>query len=458
MEFVHRPYQPGETIAAIATPPGEGGIAVIRITGSNALAVASKIFSGPVKTYKTHTAHYGKVLDLNGQAIDTALLLVMLGRRSYSGEDTVEIHCHGGSLITRRVLDTALQAGARLAQPGEFTFKAFMNGKLDLAQAEAVQEVICAKNDLALDAAENQLQGSLSQQVSSFQTKLFDIAAILEAWVDFPEEGIEFASMEEVCHSLNEIAATISNLIRTFHDGKILHDGITLCLAGCPNVGKSSLMNALLDKERAIVTHIPGTTRDLLEGDLRLNGLNVRITDTAGIRETNEIVEQEGIRRSKEAMRQSDLILLILDASRALHQDDIALIEQVPPGKTILVWNKIDLPRSTAPRLPLKHQVCVSAKEKLGLIELRKLIDEVIWEKGAPSKEEIVITNLRHKEALVRSHDALQSLINGLKEGTSPEFLTLDMRTCLSELGTILGTNITEDILSAIFSKFCIGK
>jgi len=458
MEFIHRPYQPGETIAAIATPPGEGGIAVIRITGKEAITVANRIFSGDVRKYTSHTAHYGKVSDLEGRHVDNALLLVMLGTRSYPGEDTVEIHCHGGSLITRRVLEAVLKAGARLALPGEFTFKAFMNGKLDLTQAEAVQEVICAKNELALDAAGSQLQGSLSQRITSFQFKLVDIAAILEAWVDFPEEGIEFASMEEICSSLELISAEIKRLIQTFHDGIKLHEGISLCLAGCPNVGKSSLMNALLQKERAIVTHIPGTTRDLLEDELRLNGLNVRITDTAGIRETNEIIEQEGIRRSKEAINHSDLILLTLDASRGIQEDDKQLLAQLPPGKTIAVWNKIDLPAPQISQLSMQHVAHVSAKEKIGLDALRSLIDKVIWEKGAPSKEEVIITNLRHKEALENCFEACQAVIQGLRDGTSPEFLTLDMRKSLSELGTIIGTSVTDDILSAIFSKFCIGK
>jgi tRNA modification GTPase len=458
MEFIHRPYQPGETIAAIATPPGEGGIAVIRITGKEALTVANRFFSGDVRKYASHTAHYGKVSDLEGSHVDSTLLLVMLGNRSYAGEDTVEIHCHGGSLITRRVLEVVLKAGARLALPGEFTFKAFMNGKLDLTQAEAVQEVICAKNELALDAAGSQLQGSLSQRITSFQFKLVDITAILEAWVDFPEEGIEFASMEEICTSLELISSEIKRLIQTFHDGKKLHEGISLCLAGCPNVGKSSLMNALLEKERAIVTHIPGTTRDLLEDELRLNGLNVRITDTAGIRETDEIIEQEGIRRSKEAINHSDLILLILDVSRGIQEEDEQLLAQLPPGKTIVVWNKMDLPAPQTSQLPMQHVAHVSAKEKIGLDALRSLIDKVIWEKGAPSKEEVIITNLRHKEALENCFEACQAVIRGLQDGTSPEFLTIDMRKSLSELGTIIGTNITDDILSAIFSKFCIGK
>lgn len=458
MEFIHQPYHPGETIAAIATPPGEGGVAIIRLSGKAALTVASKVFSGPVHSYKTHTAHFGQIHDAAGAHVDDVLLLVMLGKRSYTGEDTVEIHCHGGSLITRRVLEVVLQAGARAALPGEYTFKAFMNGKIDLAQAEAVQELICAKNERALDAAEAQLKGKLSTKVSAFRNALTQTAAILEAWVDFPEEGLEFATMDEICCELLQLIEEMEKLAATFHDGKILHDGLSVCLIGAPNVGKSSLMNALLDKERAIVSPIPGTTRDVLEDHMRLNGLHIKLSDTAGIREAVEMIEQEGIRRSKMTMQEADLILLVLDAHRGLDEADRHLIQLVPPGKTIVVWNKIDLPHSSLPPIDLPHTIALSAKNKSGLELLHAKIDMVIWEKGAPSKEEIVITNIRHKEALTQAIAALRRVETGLRTSVSPEFLTLDMRQGLSELGKIIGFNITEDILSAIFSRFCIGK
>lgn len=458
MEFIHQPYYPGETIAAIATPPGEGGVAIIRLSGTQALPIAAKIFSGPIFSYKTHTAHYGHIRNLQGELIDSVLVLVMLGKRSYTGEDTVEIHCHGGSLITRRVLETVLSAGARAAQPGEFTFKAFMNGKIDLAQAEAVQDAICARNERALDAASKQLQGALSAKVKTFQDQLTQITAILEAWVDFPEEGLEFATMDEICADLEQICREMNRLVATFHNGKILHDGLSMCLIGCPNVGKSSLMNALLDKDRAIVSPIPGTTRDVLEDQLRLNGLHFKLSDTAGIREADEIIEQEGIRRSKEAMQQADLVLLVLDAYKGLDEQDWQLLSQVPKNKTIAIWNKMDLPHNGIPVLELPYVVQLSAKEKKGLEELHAKIDAVIWENGPPSKEEIVITNIRHKEALIESIEAARRVLAGLREEVSPEFLTLDMRQCLKSLGKMMGTNITEDILSAIFSKFCIGK
>lgn len=458
MEFIHQPYQPGETIAAVATAPGEGGVAIIRISGHQALQVAGKVFSRPIHNYKSHTVHFGSILNDQKQHIDDVLILPMLGKKSYTGEDTIEIHCHGGSLITRRVLDVVLKAGARAANPGEFTFKAFINGKIDLAQAEAVQELICAKNERALDAAEEQLKGSLSQYINSFQSTLTQIAAILEAWVDFPEEGLEFATIDEVCNDLEDICKKMQALADTFHDGKIVHDGIALCLIGSPNVGKSSLMNALLDKERAIVSHIPGTTRDILEDHMRLNGLNFKLMDTAGIRVTEEIIEQEGIRRSQAAMQEADLILIVFDAAKGLDEQDQWLLNQLPSQKAIAVWNKADLPHGVLPSLPIPHTVKISAKQKTGLTELRKMIDEVIWEKGPPSREEVLITNVRHKEGLTKAIESCHQVITGLKTDVSPEFVSIDMRQTLSALGSILGTDITEDILSAIFSKFCIGK
>ncbi|MBS0620722.1 MAG: tRNA uridine-5-carboxymethylaminomethyl(34) synthesis GTPase MnmE [Verrucomicrobia bacterium] len=457
MKFVHRAYQPEETIAAIATPPGEGGVAVIRISGKRALDVASQVFSGQIASIPSHTARLGKIVDSSGEVVDEVLALVMRAPRSYTGEDTVEIHCHGGALITQRVLETVLKAGARAGGPGEFTFRAFQNGKLDLAQAEAVQQLIGAKNALAAGAAKEQLSGKLSKKIASFQNRLTDIAAILEAWVDFPEEDLAFESMESILAKLGDILQAMEELEATFHEGKRISQGITLCLAGPPNVGKSSLMNALLGKDRAIVTPVAGTTRDLIEEDLLLGGLHFRLIDTAGIRATEEIVEQEGIRRSKEAMDRSDLILLVLDGASPLCPEGKRLAEEAPRGKTLLIWNKIDLPQ-LAHHLPFPHTTSVSATQGTGLAELKATLNQMLWEKGPPTKEEIVITSARHRQALSAACEGMRTLIAGLKTGVSPEFVSSDMRHVLMELGTIIGTDITEDILSAIFSKFCIGK
>lgn len=457
-DFVHRPYQPGETIAAIATPPGEGGVAIIRISGNEAIGIAEKIFKGPVRSFRSHTAHLGKIIDEEGHCVDEVLLLVMHNPNSYTGEETVEIHCHGGSLVSRKVLQTVLRAGARAANPGEFTFKGFINGKFDLAQAEAVQELICAKNELALNFAEQQLQGRLSKKISELQKKLVEIAAILEAWVDFPEEDLAFAPMEQVIGQLQDILEELRKLNKTFHEGKILNMGLSVCLVGPPNAGKSSLMNALLGKERAIVTQVPGTTRDLLEEEMRLGSVHVRLIDTAGIRETQEIIEKEGVRRSKSAMQQADVILLVLDASCEICSEKRDLLALIPKEKTLLVWNKIDLPLVNNPSFDFPHSTSISAKSGEGLEELKTAIDHMIWNKGPPSKEEVIITNARHQQAIENAIKALELVIQGLKTEISPEFVSIDMRTLLLELGTILGTNITEDILNAIFSKFCIGK
>jgi tRNA modification GTPase len=460
MKFVHthENYQSENTIAAIATPPGEGGVAIVRISGKNALDVAEKIVCGNIRSYKTHTAHFCKVHTPDGEAVDNALILVMLGKKSYTGEDTVEIHCHGGTLVTRKVLECALAAGAKAALPGEFTFKAFINGKIDLAQAEAVQELIHAQNESALKAAEQQLEGALTKKIISFQTELTEMAAILEAWVDFPEEGLEFATMDEIKIKIEGVQKKIKNLSLTFHDGKILSSGINLCLAGCPNVGKSSLMNALLEKERAIVTPIAGTTRDLVEDHIRLKGLHFKITDTAGIREVEELIEQEGIRRSKKAMQEADLILFVLDASLGITEEDERLLSQVPPQKTVVVVNKMDLVKQRMESLSLPHQVFVSALKNSGIEDLKEKIYEVVFQNGAPNKDEVLITNLRHKEALDSTNNSLDQVIIGLENGVSPEFITHDMRDALKQLGLVVGADIGEDILSAIFSKFCIGK
>ncbi|MCB1119643.1 MAG: tRNA uridine-5-carboxymethylaminomethyl(34) synthesis GTPase MnmE, partial [Chlamydiia bacterium] len=405
-------------------------------------------------TWATHTLHYGKIVAADGEVIDTGMLVVMAEGRSYTGEETVEISCHGGSLLTERVLQRIVEAGARLAGPGEFTMRAFLNGKLDLSQAEAVQRLIGAKNQLALNAAEKQLQGHLSKRIGDFQQKLTHIAAILEAWVDFPEEGIAFASMEEIIEQLNGVIAEMQALLETFHDGKMIHEGISLCLIGRPNVGKSSLLNALLKQERAIVTEIPGTTRDLLEAPMRMGKLYLKLIDTAGIRDSEERVEQEGIRRSHQALQEADVVLLLADATEPFCG---ALLEQVKEKKHLLVWNKTDLPH-TLPEIAHPFQIRLSAKTGAGLEELKEAIEKLIWHQGAPEKDEVLLTSERHATALKQAISATNHVKEGLVNGVSAEFVVADLRQSLSHLGQIIGTNIGEDILSDIFSTFCIGK
>ncbi len=452
MEFVHRPYIPGETIAACATAPGEAGIAIIRISGRNAVDVAEKIFSKSVSKLKSHTVHYGKI-ELNGICIDDVLLIVMKAPRSFTGEDTVEIHCHGG-LVSKQVLEACIRAGAKPASPGEFSFKAFVNGKMDLAQAEAIQTKICAKSEIALALAQDQLEGRLSKKIAEMQGKLTDIAAIFEAWVDFPEEDLEFAPFDDVIATLRTAMEEIKKLITSFEQGKVLQTGVAISLIGSPNVGKSSLMNALLGKDRAIVSPIAGTTRDLVEDDMRLNSLHLRLIDTAGIRSTDESIEEEGIRRSKKASIQSDIILYVMDVTSPQTIDF-----DLPPEKTIGVWNKIDLPHETPlPKLPFEYVVELSAQKGDGMEVLHQAIDALIWQKGAPRRDEVVITSLRHKEALSAAYVHCEAVVHGLVNKVSAEFISFDMRQALQELGTVIGTNISEDILTSVFSKFCIGK
>jgi len=444
-----------QTIAAIATAPGEGGVAVIRVAGKQSIEIVAKVFLGPIHSYPSHTVHLGKIVNADRVIIDEVLVLVMRAPKSYTGEDVVEIHCHGGSLISRRVLETILKAGARAAGPGEFTFRAFMRGKIDLVQAEAVQNLIAAKNDLALQAAEQQLHGQLSSRILFFQKQLVDIVAMLEAWVDFPEEDLEFASIENVIARLENLRKQIYYLAATFQEGKLLQFGPTLCLIGPPNAGKSSLMNVLLGKERAIVTSIAGTTRDTLEEELLIGNLHFRLIDTAGIRETKELIEQEGIRRSKEAMQKADLVLLILDASLPLCPYANQLLSIVDTKKTLFVWNKSDI-ASVIPGK--KNSLLISAKNQTGIEELKQKISQMIWQKAPPSKEEVLITNIRHEKNLLNAAISLKRVIDGLHTNVSPEFLSFDLKICLQELGEIIGHDITEDILTAIFSEFCVGK
>jgi tRNA modification GTPase len=459
MSFIQRPYIPGETIAAIATPIGEGGISIIRISGDQAVQVASRLCSKKIFGYASHTAHLSALYDLNGTRIDEALILVMLGKKSYTGEDTVELQCHGGIIASRKVLEACFAAGARAAMPGEFTFKAFMNGRIDLAQAEAVQKLISAKNEQAFSEAGKQLSGVLSETISSFQDDLVRLAAILEAWVDFPEEGIEWMDQDEIILQLKQIRKDIQELLETFHDGKKLEEGISLCIVGPPNAGKSSLLNALLDQERAIVTPIAGTTRDLLHEEMTIGGLHFKLTDTAGIRYTDEVIEQEGIRRSKQAAAAADLVILVLDASTdELCAENQEIFPLLPVDKTIVVWNKIDLASCSVCQTPFPIELNISAKKRIGLEELKKAIGKFVWKNGGPPQKEVMITTLRHQEALILTIESLNKVIEGLNHQISPEFLAADMRSALEALGRMMGTNITEDILSSIFSQFCIGK
>ena len=448
-----------DTIGAVATPPGLGGIAVIRISGCEAIANVSRLLHSSINGQPSHTACLRTLYDADGRRIDQALLLVMRPPRSFTGEETVEIQCHGGHLVAQRILEALFQNGVRPAQGGEFSLRAFLNGKMDLAQAEAIQALIGAKNEEAAQVAEDQLAGRLSEKIRSFQQKATELAALFEAWVDFPEEDLGFTTFEAAEEAVRTLASQIDALLATYHSGQVVYNGVTLCILGAPNVGKSSLMNRLLGKDRAIVSPIAGTTRDLVEEDLLLNGLHCRVVDTAGIRKTDEAVEEEGVRRSRQAMGRADVVLALLDASRPDDPEMLLPLQEPSKERTILVWNKIDL----AAGRPLSSHgypsvVETSATTGDGMDALMLAIDRLIWSAGTPKRDEVLLTSLRHKEALTRAREALNRVADGLKGSLSPEFIALEMRDVLLALGSILGANITEDVLNAIFSKFCIGK
>lgn len=461
-----------ETIAALTTPPGIGGVAIIRLSGKEALQIASRITMCNIEEQPSHTARLRKLFGVQKRVIDRALVLVMRAPNSYTGEETVEFQCHGGHLIAREVVDSLLYYGARSADPGEFTLRAFLNGKIDLLQAEAIQELIGAKSEEALKIADAHLEGRLSDCIRAFQKEGTRLTAIFEAWVDFPEEGLEFAPFETVISALTSMKEEISKLLSTYRDGKIIHDGIKLSLIGAPNVGKSSLMNALLGTDRAIVSHIAGTTRDLIEEDATFNGVPFRLIDTAGIRQTDEIIEAEGIRRSLQAIDRSDLVLLVLDVTRPTDPEMNEAIDKVPQEKSIIVWNKIDLLQNQGMTLSeiqekIREHIClkkgqrevfVSTKTRDGFDLLRQAIDNCVWSQGSLPRDEVMITSLRHKQALDQALVSLEKVIQGLYRDESPEFLVFDMKQFLMHLGTVIGTDISEDILTSIFSQFCIGK
>ncbi|NGX52329.1 MAG: tRNA modification GTPase MnmE [Candidatus Anoxychlamydiales bacterium] len=445
-----------ETITAISTPIGEGAISIVRLSGKNSIAIINKIFSKDILKFKDKTAYIGKILDSKKNVVDEVILTLFKTPNSFTGEDIVEIACHGGILITQRVFEEVLNAGARPSGPGEFTMRAFLNKKIDLSQAEAIQDLISAKNKFALKAASNQLCGHLSKEIKKFQKLLIDIAAIMEVSLDFPEEGIDDAETKSLIDDMLSILKSMQELSDTFEDGKIIKAGVSICIAGSVNVGKSSLMNAILKKDRAIVTSISGTTRDVLKEDIKLNDMFYQLIDTAGIRKTTCTIEQEGIKRSRREQKNSDITLLVLDASKKLSEDDLTFIKILNRKKTIAIWNKIDI-SDPQEKIDFENVVKISAKNRIGLENLYKMIEKITF-KSKISNDEIFITNKRHKYALDGAISYLKKALKDLGKGISFEFITIDIKSSLKELSKILGFDITEDILSSIFSNFCIGK
>lgn len=453
-----------DTIAAIATPLGEGGLAVIRISGPRALAVADGCFvpagtsASRPSAAPTHTLHYGHVLR-HGRPVDEVMLAVMRAPRTLTREDVVEITCHGGMLAAKAVLDAVLENGARAAGPGEFTRRAFLNGRIDLAQAEAVADLISARTELALTAANEQLGGHLSRRVNRLRDEFLKTLAHVEAHIDFPDEDISPDTRQQLLGRLERGIEFMDELLRTADEGRILRRGIRAAIIGRPNAGKSSLLNQLLGRDRAIVSPMPGTTRDTIEETANIRGLPVVFVDTAGLREAGDDIEAEGIRRSREALDRAELVLHVLDGSEPLTAQDERYLNEFAGKKRILVRNKVDLPARlvlpTAINVPI---VEVSCLKDAGIEALKDAIKEAVWAGKIGAEMLEVMINSRHQEALGRAKAATQRAIEALRGDLTPELVAMDLRIATNAIGEIVGRTATEDLLDVIFSQFCIGK
>jgi len=478
-----------ETIAAIATPLGEGGLAVVRISGAEAFEVADRIFLPVGKNSLTpsaatsHTIHFGKIVrrlhsgtcilpvrsEPDGQdaratiqVIDEVLLAVLRAPRTFTREDTVEISCHGGILPAKLVLDTILENGARLAEPGEFTRRAFLNGRIDLAQAEAVADLIHSRTELALAAANEQLAGKLSQRINQLRDDLMKTLAHVEAHIDFPDEDISPDTKAQLLKRLENGIAFMDELLRTANEGQILRRGIRAAIVGRPNAGKSSLLNQLLGHDRAIVSPIPGTTRDTIEETANIRGLPVVFIDTAGLREGRDEIEVEGIRRSRETLEKAELILHVLDASEPLTGADENYLAEFAGKKRIVVRNKTDLPirLELPPQLITHHSslITVSCLSGQGIEALKDAIKNLVWSGQIEAGMLQVMINSRHQEALGRARAGAMRTLDALREDATLELVALDLRITVNAVGEIVGKTATEDLLDSIFSQFCIGK
>ena len=465
-----------DTICAVATPPGAGGIGIVRLSGEKAIAIAARIArirSGqslesaqPHRLYKTDLVEPAALSGQPNRLLDQALVAIMRTPRSYTGEDVVEFHCHGSALLLNNLCAVLVREGARLAEPGEFTKRAFLNGRLDLTQAEAVLDTIQARTAAALRQAQEQLRGTLSQTLESLRGRLIRLLAHVEAGIDFTEEDIGFISKAELSTGIQRTMDEVTGLIERGREARILREGVNVAIVGCPNVGKSSLLNALLQTDRAIVTPIPGTTRDVLEEVLNVRGVAVRLLDTAGVRESEDPIEQEGVRRSQQAMEEADLLLIVLDGSAGLTSGDRQVLKSHPGKRRMIALNKADLDRRlTVEELEFclgaeagVRLVRISAKTGEGLDELKDGMRSLILRPDFEPGEAAVITRLRHQTSLERANDALRHALDSVQGEMSGEFIAVDLRGAADAIGEISGTVCTEDILERIFQEFCIGK
>jgi tRNA modification GTPase len=461
---------PDDTMAAIATPIGEGGLAVVRLSGPQAFAIAGKCFrpagknSLPPSAATSHTIQYGHIVR-HGQNVDEVLLAVLRAPHTFTRDDTVEITCHGGLLPAKLVLDTLLENGARAAEPGEFTRRAFLNGRIDLAQAEAVADLIHSRTELALAAANEQLAGKLSQRINTLRDEMMRTLAHVEAHIDFPDEDIAPATKEQLLQRLEQGVAFMDELLRTANEGQILRRGIRAAIVGRPNAGKSSLLNQLLGHDRAIVSPIPGTTRDTIEETANIRGLPVAFIDTAGLREARDDIEQEGVRRSRESLDRAGFILHVLDGSEPLTPADEKYLAEYAGKKRILVINKVDLTRKLKlldeagqagkPALQIVEVSCLSGQ---GIEALKDAIKELVWSGAITPGMLQVMINARHQDALNRARAAAQRTLDALRAGETLELAGGELRIAVNAVGEIVGKTATEDLLDSIFTQFCIGK
>ncbi len=455
-----------DTIVAISTSTmSSGGISIVRMSGKDALSIADKAFKSKkgvkLSDVKSHTIHYGNIYN-NGELIDEVLVAVMKAPNTYTREDVVEVNCHGGILVTRKVLETLLAYGARPAEPGEFTKRAFLNGRIDLSQAEAVIEVINSKNEYALKSSVNQLDGKLSKKIKDIRDILIEDVAFIEAALDDPEHISLDNFVDKLGINVDNCVDSVENLLKTADNGRIIKDGIRTVILGKTNAGKSSLLNALAKEERAIVTDIEGTTRDVLEEQINMGGILLNIVDTAGIRDTDDYVESIGVEKAKKYATDAELIIYVVDASRNLDENDAEIINLIKDKKVIILLNKSDIDTIiTAKDINEKIKcpvIAISAKNETGIDKLEDCVKEMFLQGNIQFNEEVYITNARHKKLLQETLESLKLVKNGIEMGMSEDFLTIDMMTAYEKLGLIIGEEVQDDLADEIFSKFCMGK
>ncbi len=452
-----------DTIAAISTPKGEGGIGIIRISGDKSFEILDKIFKpkNPNKDLGFYQFNYGFIYD-GEKIIDESMVVRMKAPKTYTCEDVVEINCHGGQFVTQKVLELVLKNGARHAEQGEFTKRAFMNGRIDLSQAEAVMDLIQGKTEKSISLSLDQLRGDLRDKINSFKKALLDITAHVNVVLDYPEEGIDDPLPVELRDNLEAVYEEATRLIESYDKGKKIKEGIKTVIVGKPNVGKSTLLNSLLREERAIVTHVAGTTRDVIEEVINIKGIPLVLVDTAGIRQTDDIVENIGVEKSKEFIEKADLVLLVLDASRELEDEDREVINQINENhkKVIVLLNKIDLERKIdLDEYNFENIVEISAQKNVGIEDMEeKIYSFIVDEKVEDSSEKLIITNVRHKTALEKTKDAIRNIFETIDMGLPMDLISVDLKEALDSLSEITGEISSEDILDHVFGNFCVGK